>query len=310
MSGVLGYAVAIPAALMAGGFNATTAVLQQEQASTHPDEEGLSPRLLARLARDRRWLLGMGAGVGSYLFQGVALAFGALALVQPLVLSELVFAVPVSVRRHRLRMRRREWSGVGSVVVGLAVGIVAAHPRRGQPLPPFLHWGLAMAAVALLTVLVVAAGRLLRGTVRASLYALGAATMLALQSAFLNGTTQLARGGPLEVVTHWQPYALVPSTLIGILLMQSAYQAGPLAASTPVVDAAEPVVAIVLGVLLFMEHVNTSIPGLVGSAAGLGLFLVGVFLLDTSQVVRRIERKEDAAREPGSPDGPGHSRAA
>lgn len=96
--------------------------------------------------------------MGSYAFQGVAFAFGPLALVQPLILSELVFAVPVSVRRHHLGLGPREWGGLASIAVGLAVGIVSAHPLRGSPLPSLAHWALAIGAIALLTVMAVTLG--------------------------------------------------------------------------------------------------------------------------------------------------------
>lgn len=290
------YFIAIPAALVAGGFNATSAVVQQERARNLPDNESLSPRMLLDLGRDRIWLMSLGAGLGSYAFQGLALAFGPLSLVQPLVLSELVFAVPVSVRRHHHRLGRREFAGVAAIVVGLVVGIVSSHPRRGQPLASLFHWGLAIGAVVVLAGLVVAAGRASSGNVRASLYALAAATALALQSALFAATTALARQGIVELFTHWQSYALIPSTALGILLMQSAFQAGPVAASTPVVDASEPVVAIALGILLFNERLNSSAGALAGSVAGLALFIAGIALLDSSPLVRRIQKEESKER--------------
>jgi predicted Kef-type K+ transport protein len=79
--------------------------------------------------------------------------------------------------------------------------------------------------------------------------------------------------------------------------MQSAYQAGPLAASMPVVDAAEPSVAIVIGIALFGEHVATGVWNLVGAGLGLGAFFVGIVLLDTSPLVARIQRREKKQRE-------------
>jgi uncharacterized membrane protein len=79
--------------------------------------------------------------------------------------------------------------------------------------------------------------------------------------------------------------------------MQSAYQAGPLAASMPVVDAAEPSVAIALGIALFGEQVATGTWNLLGTGVGLAGFFVGIVLLDTSPLVRRMQKQERAGRE-------------
>lgn len=89
--------------------------------------------------------------------------------------------------------------------------------------------------------------------------------------------------------------AAVIASFLGLYLVQNAYQAGPLAASMPVMDAVLPTVAIALGVGLFGEPINTSWWGLTGASAGLMLLIIGIVALDTSGAVRRqqqIERKE------------------
>lgn len=92
----------------------------------------------------------------------VALATGPLSLVQPLIVSELLFAVPVSTRLRGHRPAPRDWAGVITVVAGLAIGIVAADPKRGEPLQPFSVWGWALLAVAVLVVAAVVAAGLVR----------------------------------------------------------------------------------------------------------------------------------------------------
>lgn len=292
--GGIGLAVAIVSAVLAGGFLAVTGVLQQWAASERPGRESLSPRLLLSLARNRTWLLGLGTGVISYGFQALALAFGPLTLVQPVFASELLFAAPISVRLHRTRMHAREWTGVICVPAGLAIGILLAAPQRGDPLPPLASWGFALGLVALAAGGTVLAGRNAGGPARASAYAFAGATVMALQSALLAATVALMRQGVVPLFTSWQPYSLIPVTALGVLLVESAYQAGPLVASMPVMDAAEPSVAIALGVALFGEHVETSPLHLAGTAAGLALFLAGIVLLDTSPVMHRLQRQQDA----------------
>lgn len=101
----------------------------------------------------------------------------------------------------------------------------------------------------------------------------------------------------------------------GLLLIQSAFQAGPLAASMPVMDAVEPAVAIAAGVTLFGESVRTGWPAGGVALAGLLLLFAGIVLLDTSPLLKALYRRETADRDPGGAgraagggSGPGEGR--
>src|SRR5689334_21267911 len=133
MSG-LSYVISAVTAILAGLSIAAGGVLQQRAASRRPSGERLSATLIHRLVTDKVWLAGIGLAALSYGFQAVALTFGPLALVQPLIVSELLFAVPVSVRLRKLRLRKRDWLTVAMIVAGLAIGIIAADPHKGHPI--------------------------------------------------------------------------------------------------------------------------------------------------------------------------------
>lgn len=288
-----GIVIALPAAVVAGGLLAATGVLQQRAASRRPKKESLSFRLIVSLSRDRTWMLGLGTGAASYGFQALALAFGPLSIVQPLFLTELLFAVPYSVRSHRLRLHTREWAGVLSVPAGLAIGIYSARPQPGSALQPLASWAWAIAVVVAAAAVAVAAGRRVSGSPRSSLYALAGGAVMALQSAFLAATVALMAQRGVGMFAAWQPYMLVVATAFGVLLIESAYQAGPLAASMPVIDAVEPSFAIAIGVTLFSEHIRTGGWNLAGTALGLVLFFAGIVALDTSPVVHRLQEQQE-----------------
>ncbi|RCW43232.1 hypothetical protein DFQ14_107121 [Halopolyspora algeriensis] len=284
--------ISIIAALAAGACFAAGGVLQQREASTAPEGESLSPRLLLDLARDKVWLGGIAATAGSFLFKAIALAFGPLTLVQPLIVSELLFAVPVSVRRHRLRLGPREWSGIVAVGGGLILGIIAASPSRGDVLPPLSSWAAMLGAIVVLMAVSLLIGRRLSGPARASTFALAAVALLATQSALLAATVALFKQGIVTAFTAWQPYAMAVTSIVGLMLVQSAYQAGPLAASMPVMDTANPVISIAIGVLVFGESINTGVWHLAGAAGGLALLLTGIIVVDTSPLVHRVQQVE------------------
>ncbi len=293
--------IAVLAALAAGACFAVGGVLQQREAITRPADEALSPRLLADLARRPAWLAGIGATAGSFAFKAVALAFGPLTVVQPLIASELVFAIPVSVRRHGFRLHLREWGGIAAVTAGLTVGIVAAAPQAGNPLPSLVRWAEALGALAVLAAGALLASRRVRGSARASLYALAAVATLAAQSSLLAATVALFEEGIATALSTWQPYAMGVVSFIALTLVQSAYQAGPLAASMPVMDAANPIVGIAIGLALFDERVDLSGWHLPGAIVGVMLLVVGVILLDTSPLVQRVQDAEQRqASEPGT----------
>jgi drug/metabolite transporter (DMT)-like permease len=291
MSPGLSYGVSAGAAVLAGLSIASAAVLQQRAASHRPSGERFSPRLIVQLFHDRGWLLGLGLSVVSYGFQALALAFGPLVLVQPLVVSELLFAIPVSAHLRGLRLGRREWLAAAAVVAGLTIGLVSASPGEGQPIQPIGRWLPALAIIGALTAAALLAFRLVRGPARASALGFAGALVSGLQTALFAASLHLLGQRGWATFARWEPYSLIAASILGGFLIQNAFQAGPLAASSPVVDSTLPMVSIGLGVFVFGEQVNTSALALLGGCAGLALLIVGIVALDTSGVVREQQRR-------------------
>lgn len=295
---------AVTAALAAGACFALAGVLQQQAAARRPAEESLSFRLLASLVREPLWLAGIALAFLAYAAQAVALASGPLSLVQPLIVSELVFAVPLSARLYRMRLGAREWLGTAAVTCGLLTGLLAARPRQGSPEADPGEWLLALGGTGALAGLVLAGSRKATGPARASLIALAGGAVMGSQSVLLDATVDRLEHGITAVFTSWEPYLLVVTSVGGLLLIQSAFQAGPLSASMPVIDATEPAVAITVGVALFGENPRVG-PGPLGLAtAGAALLLAGIVLLDTSPLLSALYDRSHGPRtgtaEPGS----------
>jgi len=84
-------------ALVAAFFFALAATLQQKGAL----EGGISAeslRSLLRLVRSRWWLVGTIALLVGYVVQAIALDHGRLAIIQPLLVMTVVFALPLAGR--------------------------------------------------------------------------------------------------------------------------------------------------------------------------------------------------------------------
>jgi drug/metabolite transporter (DMT)-like permease len=277
MSETAATALAVLAALAAAASFGVAAALQHRQARLTPDAGGL--RLLARLAGRPLWLAGIALAGLAYGLQALALAFGPLALVAPIVATDLLFALPVAARWSR-PLRARDWLGCVLAAGGVAAFLAAAPPSPGRSSAPARDWLLAFAVVGLVCGLTLAAGRVAAGPVRAALTATAAGAVFGLTAAVTLSLTRLLRVvGPGATLAHWQPWVLLALGAAGLLLSASAFQAGTLAASLPVMDTVEPVSGVLLGTLLFGERLAVSPAGITLQLAGALAAIAGIALL-------------------------------
>jgi len=110
---------------------AVASVLQQKAAAGEDRRHSMRLGLLARLARSPAWLVGVGADVGGFVLQFIALGQGTLVVVQPLLVCGLLFALPIGVRWSGLHLKRRDWAAAVAVCCGLAVFLTVARPAAG-----------------------------------------------------------------------------------------------------------------------------------------------------------------------------------
>jgi drug/metabolite transporter (DMT)-like permease len=270
--------VAIVESLAGAACYAASSILQQEAASEQPDEMSMRPGLLLRLVHSPRWMLGNVADAGGYVMQFLALRRGALALVSPLFVTGLAMSIIGSAFINHRRPTRREWVASLATVVGLGVFIAVAQPGPGHPRASTAAWSGLFLATAIL-----AGGAVLlaRGTRRRRALLLSMATgiLYGVTSAVTEHTGYLLNLGFVHALTTWSPYVLAVISVVGLLVNQSAYQAGDLHLSLPLFTVLEPIVAILIGQFLFGEHVATAAGAVVGEVLGIGVMTFGVFWL-------------------------------
>src|SRR6516165_11676489 len=271
--------IAALAALAAAGSFGVAAALQHQQAQLAPRAGTVPLRLLAHLGRRPLWLAGIVLAAAAYGLQALALAFGPLSLVAPIVATDLLFALPVAARYSR-PLRAWDWLGCVLAAGGVAAFLAAAPPSSGRSDAPPRHWLLVFACVALACVLALSASRLAGGPARAALTATAAGAVFGLTAAVTLSLSRLVRAiGPGGALAHWQPWALLALGLAGLLLSANAFQAGALAASLPVMDTVEPVCGVLLGTLLFGERLATSPAGIAVQLAGAVSAIAGITVL-------------------------------
>src|SRR5215475_8859447 len=85
--------IAIVAALAAALVLGISAVVDQRSTKKVDTRQAMSPRFILDLIHQPLWLMAIGANLVGWVLQVIALKFGSLALVQPLLVCQLIFAV-------------------------------------------------------------------------------------------------------------------------------------------------------------------------------------------------------------------------
>jgi drug/metabolite transporter (DMT)-like permease len=298
---------AILLALVASFFTATSSVCQRLAAKDHEDATtGFDPALIWRLARRPIWLLGLASMILGFVFQVSALHFGDLALVQPILATELLFVFAYMSRIGARRVKRRDWMAAAAMAAGLGVFLFAASPSGGRlHAPAHLWWFAGLVSAGVVAVLLAVAfgwGRHPERTRSRRAATLGIATGISwgFVAAVIKEMSSHLGGGVGAILSNWSFYVLIGAGALSLLLASHALSAGPLAASQPGFTIVDPLSASLLGLFLFGEHVQTGVYELAAEALALALLVSGVVALSHSQLVVG----DDAVAGPSSPPRP------
>ncbi|MFI6527808.1 DMT family transporter [Streptomyces uncialis] len=255
-------------------------VLQQDAAQRAPLSDFLSFRLLLDLMRMPRWLGGIALMVCGMVLGALALAHGQVSLVEPLLATNLLFALALSRAVTGQPLGTQGWSGLAVLAGGVTLFIVAGQPEAGEAVTdPLRQWLIigAVAGLAALLVLLALRARLVMAPVLLG----GAAGLLyGLQDALTRvSALRFAEDGWTVVVATWQPYAVLVLGVTGLLLVQSAFEMAPLRMSLPALTAAQPIAGIVCGVGFLGDRLQTDPLALLGEVVGLLAVVGGIVLL-------------------------------
>jgi drug/metabolite transporter (DMT)-like permease len=246
--------LAVGLALLSSFLFALAAALQQREAATLSDDQVGSIKMLLVLLKRPLWLGGVAADAGGFITVAAALAVGRLVVVQPLIVTVLLFALPLSSRLTGRRVRRVDWWWAVALTVSLALILVIGDATSGNDTAPTRDWLLAAAIAAVPVVVALGLAGRRSGGARALLLGIAAGTLFGFNDALITTVTKNLDLGVLAVLKAWPVYALVAVLIVGTWLQQASYQAGALQASLPAITGLEPVVGMVLGLTLFDER--------------------------------------------------------
>lgn len=278
----MGFPVKAVVAALANAINdGTAAVLEQrstKQVSTHNNP--LSVRLIIDLLRRPLWLIAIVLNITGVILQIVALHYGALALVQPILVCDLIFAALIG---SWFRHRWPDWEillGVLCCAGGLALFLVVARPRGGvATVPPedAIPLAIAYGAALVICLLVAATGH---RTLRPIMLALACGISYGVTAFVLKLLSGGWHGGLSQLPYQWPLYAAVVVGPLGFLLNQSAYQAGILVSPVlSVITSVDPLVSIALAVGLLHETISGGPLNITLEVAALVIMIGGIVVL-------------------------------
>jgi len=286
-------------AVLAAFANALTSILQRMGVETAPADRTLKLSLLAYALRRKVWIAGFVLMIGAFLLQFLALHFGRLTTVQPILTLELPFLVVVLGVWFRQHLGWKEWIGSTAAAGGLAAFLVLAAPSGGGETPDLDNWGLVSFAVILGSSFAVILTRFGSPTWRAAWFGVAGAVVFAFTAALIKEfNDELTAHGWTHVFTTWSPYAMAGAGLVGMFLAQNAFQVGPVTASQSALVIVDPLASIAIGIGLFGDNVRAGGGFLVGEVLAMLVLLVGVFSLARSPLVVHVKSEGDNEQDP------------
>ncbi|OBF97268.1 hypothetical protein A5790_01200 [Mycobacterium sp. 852002-51152_SCH6134967] len=248
-----GVDLAVVLALGAAVFVAIGDVIHQRQAHEVADEPVGHLELFTRLLRDRQWWLGSFVAAAGFALQAAALGVGSVLLVQAILVTSLLFALPIHARLSHQRVTPWQWTWAALLAASVAVIVTVGNPTEGDSRASWETWtAVLVVLVPALALCVIGAG-IWKGPVSAVLLALVSGALWGLFAVLTKGVVDRLGDGLEALLRTPELYVWVVVAVAGTAWQQASFRAGSLTASLPTMTVTEPVVAAVLGVVVLGE---------------------------------------------------------
>ncbi len=280
-------------ALTSAALFALGTVLQQN-AGTDAPSIGAASGLLVRMARRPVWLAGIASDVLGFVAQAAALGIGRLAVVQPLLVTSVVFALPLGVRLGAQHVRRSDVVAAVLVVAALVGFLILASPSGGRSEAPLADWVILAVVCVAVCAPIAWLGRGSPAPRRAVLLGTATGILFALSAALTKAVVDELHSGILHVIGSWELYALAVAGYVSMTLNQLALDTGALAATIATSTTLDTIASLVIGLALFRESLQVTDLQAPGSLLALTVALVGMVVLARAQ-----EHSGAAATPPG-----------
>lgn len=254
--GVLRSDIAAVLALCAAICIAIGDVLQHRSAKTVPAQDSGHLELFVQLLKSPQWWLGSIVAAGGFAFQAAALDFGSVILVQTLIATSLLFALPLNARFAGTRIARAQFGWAVLLAASVGVIVIVGNPTEGLSRGSSDTWEWVAAVMGPILAVMMLAARRTSPQVSAVLLALVSGSLWGLFAVLTKGVVDRLGDGLWELLKTPELYAWAVVALLATMLQQSSFRAGSLSASLPAGAVSEPLVGSVLGILVLGETVR------------------------------------------------------
>ena len=211
----------------------------------------------------------------------------------------LLFALPMKARFTAYRFHGWDWAGALLTTAGLAVFLVVSRPAAGhtnvsaRDLDSGVDWRRRISGCP--------GGPRSPELPRWKAVSYGAAggIVYGACAALTKSCAHLLSLGVSHLFQSWQPYLLAGAGVAGMVLAQSAFQAGPLDASLPTLSATDPIVSVLVGAVAFGEALRVGVAETTLEVLSFSAVVAGIFLLAHTEAVNAAQRHHLEVDQPG-----------
>ncbi|BDY31247.1 DMT family transporter [Mycolicibacterium mageritense] len=237
--------------------------------------------LFTRLLRDPRWWSGSLVAAVGFALQAAALGLGSVLLVQALLVTSLLFALPINAWLNHRRVTRWQWLWAALLAASVAVIVTVGNPTAGHARGAWETWAVVIVVLGSVLALCLLGARLGSGPVSAVLLAVVSGVLWGVFAVLTKGVVDRLDHGVWALLAAPELYVWAAVAVAGTAVQQSSFREGALTASLPTMTVTEPVVASALGIAVLGETLRP------GDTGWLVLIVaIGAMVLATAALAR------------------------
>jgi drug/metabolite transporter (DMT)-like permease len=278
-------------ALGAAFFIAIGDVMHQRSAHEITDENVSHLELFTRLLRDGKWWLGSLVSAAGFALQAAALGLGSVLLVQAILVTSLLFALPINARLARRQVTRWEWLWAALLAAAVVVIVTVGNPTAGHSHASWKTWTAVVVVLGPAIVLCVLGAGFVKGPASAVLLGFVSGALWGVFAVLTKGVVDRLDDGLWVLLRTPELYVWALVAIAGTAYQQASFRAGSLTASLPTMTVAEPFVGSVLGVVVLGEALHP------GDAGWFTLVVAAVAMVVATAALARGEAATASAEQ-------------
>jgi len=279
------------ATIIAALFNASSTVTQRLATNKPEARQLFSHRFFYEMIKNKLFIFGFCLQIAASILTVIALRFGPLIVVEPLLTIDLVFLLLLIHWRMKVWIQLRDWIALAAIIIGLVGLFLITNPRGGdlnyRPFPWLILISI-MAPIVFILALVIR--RVRSPKKRALLAGIAASAAYGLTASLTKLCIDLyTRHGFMYVIDRWPIYGLIVSGIVSIYLMVNMYGSGPLTISQPTVEVFDPGITVLIGIVIFGDSYNVSATSIFETVIFAIILAGGIIALGSSPRINKAE---------------------